>query len=132
MDNIESFKGLRSDPRGFYLVLLPLGIRWALLKYHIKPLGIMKNLRFLRKPLWVWFVFIPVEIIWSLQRYYIELKRILKRPIIFTKPSSYPIRDCSLNQHNENKILSTTHKILQKKYAKAWRLLFAVMFNLFC
>ena len=75
----ESFKGLRLDPDGFYWVLLPLGIRWALLKYHIKPLGIMKNLRFLLKPSWVWFVFIPTEITWSLQRYYIELKGILKK-----------------------------------------------------
>ena len=30
----ESFRGLRLDPDGFYLVLLPLGIRWVLLKYH--------------------------------------------------------------------------------------------------
>ena len=37
----------------------------------------MKNLRFLRKPLWAWSVFIPVEITSALQRYYIELKGIL-------------------------------------------------------
>ena len=31
----ESFKGLRLKPDGFYLVMLPLGIRWLLMKYHI-------------------------------------------------------------------------------------------------
>ena len=44
----ESFKGLRLNPYGFYLVILPLGIRWALIKYHIKPLGITKMRGFRR------------------------------------------------------------------------------------
>ena len=35
----ESFKGPRVDLYGFYLVILPLVIRSALMKYHIKPLG---------------------------------------------------------------------------------------------
>ena len=91
----------------------------------------MKNLRFLRKHLWVSFVFIPVEITLALQRYCIELKGILNRPKDFTKPSNYTIKGCWLNQHNENKI-SSTRQDFTKKYAKAWRLQFAVMFNLFC
>ena len=36
---IESFKGLRLNPYLFYLVILPLDIRWELKKFHIKPLG---------------------------------------------------------------------------------------------
>ena len=35
----EGFKDLRLHFYGFYLVILPLGIRSALMKYHIKPLG---------------------------------------------------------------------------------------------
>ena len=33
-----SFKGLHLNPYKFYLVILPLGISWTLVKYHIKPL----------------------------------------------------------------------------------------------
>ena len=35
----ESFIGFRLDLYGFYIVILPLGIWRALMKYHIKPLG---------------------------------------------------------------------------------------------
>ena len=39
----ESFIGLRLNPDEFYLVILPQCIRWALMKYHIKPLGMAKT-----------------------------------------------------------------------------------------
>ena len=35
----ESFIDFRPDLYGFYIVILPLGIWRALMKYHIKPLG---------------------------------------------------------------------------------------------
>ena len=35
----ESFKGLPLELYGFYLVILPPGIRSTLMKYHINPLG---------------------------------------------------------------------------------------------
>ena len=41
----ESFKGLCLNPDGFYLVILPLGSRWVLMKY-INPLGTTKTLVF--------------------------------------------------------------------------------------
>ena len=36
-NNTKSSKGLRIKFYGSYLVILPLGIRWALKKYQIKP-----------------------------------------------------------------------------------------------
>ena len=39
----ESLKGLYLNPYGFYLVMLPLGFRRALIKYLIKPLIITKT-----------------------------------------------------------------------------------------
>ena len=39
----ENLRSLRLNRYEFYLVILPLGIRWALMKYHIKPLGMTKN-----------------------------------------------------------------------------------------
>ena len=42
----ESFKGLSLSSYRFYLVILPLNIKWALMKYHIKPLGITKTQAF--------------------------------------------------------------------------------------
>ena len=42
----ESFKGLRLNPYGFYLVILPLGIRWALMNYYIITLGMTKSQSF--------------------------------------------------------------------------------------
>ena len=39
----ESFIGLRLNPDGFYLVILPQCTRWVLMKYHIKPLGMAKT-----------------------------------------------------------------------------------------
>ena len=39
----ESFIDLRLNPDGFYLVILTQCIRWALIKYHIKPLGMAKT-----------------------------------------------------------------------------------------
>ena len=44
----ESFKGLRLNPYGVYLIILPLGIRWALMKYYSKPLGMKKAGGFLQ------------------------------------------------------------------------------------
>ena len=41
----EFFLRPRLNPYGFYLVILVLGIRWAIMKYHIKPLD-DKNTRF--------------------------------------------------------------------------------------
>ena len=41
--NNETFKVLRPDPYEFYLVILPLGIRWALMKYHINPSDMTKT-----------------------------------------------------------------------------------------
>ena len=38
-----SFKGLRLNLYRFYLVILPLGIKCAHMKYHIKPLGMTKT-----------------------------------------------------------------------------------------
>ena len=35
----ESFKGLCLSSDRFYLVILPLGSKWALIKYYINPLG---------------------------------------------------------------------------------------------
>ena len=71
----ESFKGLGVNPYWFYLVI---GIRWALMKYHIKLLGKYdKNKRFSPRPLWVWFVFIPVETKWALLK---NPKRFLLKP----------------------------------------------------
>ena len=52
----KSFKALRLDLYRFYLVILPPGIRWALIKCHTKPLGMTKTLwqkRFQPRPLWV-------------------------------------------------------------------------------
>ena len=60
-----------------------------------------------------------------------ELQGILKRSIVFTEPSNYLIKVFQLSQLNENNILST-RKDFTKKNAKAWKLLFAVMLNLFC
>ena len=36
-------KGFRVNPYGFNLVIITLGIRWALMKYHTKPLGMAKT-----------------------------------------------------------------------------------------
>ena len=38
----EIFKGPRLNLYRFYLVILPLGIRCTLIKYHIKPLSMTK------------------------------------------------------------------------------------------
>ena len=38
----ETFKGPRLNLYRFYLVILPLGIRCGLMKYHIKPLSMTK------------------------------------------------------------------------------------------
>ena len=38
----ENFKGLRLNLDAFYLVILPLGIWSALIKYHLKPLDMIK------------------------------------------------------------------------------------------
>ena len=58
----ESFKGLRLNPYGFYLIMLPLGIRWAPMRYHIKLSSMKKNRRFLPRSFRVWFVFKPAEV----------------------------------------------------------------------
>ena len=39
----ENLKCFRLNPYGFNLVIIPLGIRWALMKYHTKPLGMAKT-----------------------------------------------------------------------------------------
>ena len=88
-------KRLCLDPYGFYLVILPLGIRWALMKYHIKPLVMTKNIRFSPRPLWVWFVLISVEITWELQRSDMELKAwytydVHENFLIFKNPTPCP------------------------------------------
>ena len=57
--------------------------------------------------------FIPIEIMSTSEVYDIEIKGVLERPMYFTKT-----------------IISTRHRISQKKYVKAWRLLFAVIVNL--
>ena len=38
----ESFKGVRLDLYGVFLVKLLLGIRWAEMKYHIKPWDVIE------------------------------------------------------------------------------------------
>ena len=79
--NMESFKGLGLDPYGFYLVILPLDISWALIKYHIKPYD--RNIWFSPRPLWVWFVLYPSRLCDHFQRYDIELRDMLKKPTNF-------------------------------------------------
>ena len=76
--SLKVFKGLCLDSYGFYLVILLLGIWWAIVKFHIKPLGMTKKQGF-RKDFYVSFLaifFIPVELPWALQRYGIQLKGI--------------------------------------------------------
>ena len=69
----ESFKGL---PSGFYFVILPLGIRWALRKYHIKTLGTTKNKVFVKTFMdRIFFYICSLEITWGLQQYDSELKK---------------------------------------------------------
>ena len=41
-NSTESFECLRLNSEEFYLVMLPLEISWALMKYHMKPLGMTK------------------------------------------------------------------------------------------
>ena len=60
-----------------------LGIRLALIKYHIKPLGMTKTQGFCQDLLRVWFLFIPVKITWALRQSDIEPKGILKNPTDF-------------------------------------------------
>ena len=93
----ESLKGHRINPYGFYLITLPQGIRWALMRYHIKLLGMTKTQGFRRDLYWYDFtpVFTPVEIVWTLQRYGIELKDILKNPTDFYgNHHDCPIKGC--------------------------------------
>ena len=92
--NSESFKGLSLDLYRFYLVTLPLGTRWAFVKYHIKPLSMIKKTRFSPWPLWIRFVFIPVEITWRLRGWYlrVEPKGILKNPVDFYRNLKKPNR----------------------------------------
>lgn len=76
--SLKVFKGLRLDSYGFYLVILLLGIWWAIVKFHIKPLGMTKKQGF-RQDFYVFFLaifFIPVELPWALQRYGMQLKGI--------------------------------------------------------
>ena len=72
----ESFKGYE-----FYWVILPLGIRWALMKYHIKPLGMTKTQDLYGCDLF----FIPVDAMWTLQQHYDKelIKAILKNSTDF-------------------------------------------------
>ena len=92
--NSESFKGLSLDLYRFYLVTLPLGTRWAFMKYHIKPLSMIKKTRFSPWPLWIRFVFIPVEITWRLRGWYlrVEPKGILKNLVDFYRNLKKPNR----------------------------------------
>ena len=39
----ESFNGLCLNPNGFYLLILPVSIRWVFMKYYIKSLGMTKT-----------------------------------------------------------------------------------------
>ena len=76
--SLKVFKGLRLDSYRFYLVILLLGIWWAIVKFHIKPLGMTKKQGF-RQDFYVFFLaifFITVELPWVLQRYGIQLKGI--------------------------------------------------------
>lgn len=74
------------DPDWFYLFIQPQGIRWVLIKYHNKLIGMKKkNTRFSPRALWVSFVFITVYITWTIQRFDIEVKAILENPKITTK-----------------------------------------------
>ena len=69
----ENLKCFRLNPYGFNLVIIPLGIRWALMKYHTKPLDMAKTQGFRQD-------FITAEITWAFQRNDIEFKGILKNP----------------------------------------------------
>ena len=48
----ENLRSLRLNRYEFYLVILPLGIRWALMRYHIKPLGMTKTQGFCQDFYW--------------------------------------------------------------------------------
>ena len=76
---LRSLKGPRLDLYGFYLVIINLNIRWVLIKYNIKPLGMTKTQGF-TQDLYVYVFFIPVETTWKL---HLEPKGTLKKPTDF-------------------------------------------------
>ena len=41
-----SFKGLCLKPFVFYLVILPVGTKWALIEYHTKAIAMAKTIGF--------------------------------------------------------------------------------------
>ena len=79
----ESFKSLRRNACGFYLVILSLGIRCALKKYLIKPSGKTKAQGFRQYLYGYDLFFLHDEIMWALQRYAIEVQGILKKSTDF-------------------------------------------------
>ena len=79
----ERVRGFPLNPFWFYLVILALGIRLALIKYHTEPLGTTKTQGFRQDLLRVWFLFIVAKITWALRQSDIEPKGILINPTDF-------------------------------------------------